>query len=97
MLNLLYEFCKNKSYGKSFEYLSYQLYSSGFISDRIFGNNNLSNELVKLNLNEESSNILTLITQPNEILINNLSKLSTLSRFKSQFTNVDYIGSGGFG
>jgi serine/threonine protein kinase len=97
LLNLLYEFCKNKKYGKSFEYLSYQLYSSGYISDRIFGNNNLSSELSKLYLNDEGPNILSLITQPNEILINNMSKLSTLSRFKSQFSDIEYIGSGGFG
>lgn len=95
ILKLLYDFCKNNNYSKSFEYLSYQLYLNGYVSDKILSSNNLylTDDLSKIYLKDSNIDILSVISNTNQ----NNTKLSTLSRFKSQFKNVDLIGSGGFG
>ena len=95
ILNLLYDFCKNNNYNKSFEYLSYHLYVNGYISNKILSSNSLcSNEdLYNVYLKDSNIDILSVISNTGK---SNL-KLSTLSRFKSQFNNISIIGSGGFG
>lgn len=98
ILTLLFEFCKNNNLNQAFEYLSYQLYNSGYISDKIFySDNNIIYDLSKLYINKsDNSDIMSLITSPKN-LIHKKNNISTLSRFKTQFNNISLIGSGGFG
>lgn len=98
ILTLLSEFCKNNNLNQAFEYLSYQLYISGYISDKIFySDNNVIYDLSKLYINKsDNSDIMSLITSPTN-LIHKKNNISTLSRFKTQFRNISLLGSGGFG
>ena len=102
LITLLYDFCNNNKCQKSFEYFCFKLYQSGYISKNTFTVNpdNFENNLISIStlyntkIEENSKSILK---NPNKFLESLLSNISSFSRFKSQFTTINHLGSGGFG
>ena len=93
IITLLYEFCKNNKCQMSFELLCYNLFEKGYISNKIYSSkpSNLNNNFTDLvNLNK---NLISVLNNSSK----SFSKISYLSRFKSQFNNIELIGTGGFG